>query len=87
MGRVKQMYDLFEAEAKNALAHHLVIPAHDYVLRCSHAFNLLDARRAIGVAQRATYMGRIRELARGCAQAYLESRQEMTERSGLSATR
>ncbi len=44
VGRLKQMYDLFEAEAKNALAHRLVIPAHDYVLRCSHTFNLLDAR-------------------------------------------
>ena len=51
--RLKQMYDLFEAEAKNCLAHKLVIPAHDYVLRCSHTFNLLDARGAIGVTERA----------------------------------
>ena len=52
VGRLKQMYDLFEAEAQNCLAHKLVIPAHDYVLRCSHTFNLLDARGAIGVTER-----------------------------------
>ena len=55
VGRLKQMYDLFEAEAHSALAHNLVIPAHDYVLRCSHTFNLLDARGAIGVTERARF--------------------------------
>ncbi len=54
--RLKQMYDLFEAEAKSCLAHRLVIPAHDYVLRCSHTFNLLDARGAIGVTERAALL-------------------------------
>ncbi len=47
VGRLKAMYELFEAEAKSCLAHRLVIPAHDYVLRCSHTFNLLDARGSL----------------------------------------
>ncbi len=75
VGRLKQMYDLFEAEAKNALAHRLVIPAHDYVLRCSHTFNLLDARGAIGVTERAHFFARMRELARQVSIAYYEQRQ------------
>jgi glycyl-tRNA synthetase len=76
VGRLKQMYDLFEAEARNALAHRLVIPAHDYVLRCSHTFNLLDARGAIGVTERAGYFARMRELARQVSVAYVEQRQQ-----------
>ena len=64
VSRLKQMYDLFEAEAKSCLAHRLVIPAHDYVLRCSHTFNLLDARGAIGVTERADFFARMRDLAR-----------------------
>jgi glycyl-tRNA synthetase len=75
VGRLKQMYDLFEAEAKNALAHKLVIPAHDYVLRCSHAFNLLDARGAIGVTERQQYFARMRDLARQVSVAYAEQRE------------
>ncbi len=79
VGRLKQMYDLFEAEARNCLAHKLVIPAHDYVLRCSHTFNLLDARGAIGVTERAAYFARMRDLARQVSVAYVEQR----EREGL----
>jgi glycyl-tRNA synthetase len=75
VGRLKQMYDLFEAEAKSCLQHRLVIPAHDYVLRCSHTFNLLDARGAIGVTERAHYFARMRDLARQVSIAYVEQRQ------------
>ncbi len=75
--RLKEMYDLFEAEARNALAHKLVVPAHDYVLRCSHTFNLLDTRGAIGVTERASYFARMRDLAREIAQAYLEQRERL----------
>ncbi|MCD6289343.1 MAG: glycine--tRNA ligase subunit alpha, partial [Anaerolineae bacterium] len=75
--RLKKMYDLFEAEARNALEHKLVVPAHDYVLRCSHTFNLLDTRGAIGVTERANYFARMRGLARDIAQAYLEQRQRL----------
>ena len=75
VGRLRQMYDLFEAEAKNAVAHKLVIPAHDYVLRCSHTFNLLDARGAIGVTERQHYFVRMRDLARQVSLAYIEQRE------------
>ena len=75
VGRLKQMYDLYEAEARNALAHKLVIPAHDFVLRCSHTFNLLDARGAIGVTERQQYFARMRDLAREVSIAYVEQRE------------
>jgi glycyl-tRNA synthetase len=73
--RLMHMYDLFEQEAKVCLAHRLVIPAHDYVLRCSHTFNLLDARGAIGVTERASYFARMRDLSRQVAAAFLEQRE------------
>jgi glycyl-tRNA synthetase len=75
VARLKQMYELFEAEARNCLAHKLVIPAHDYVLRCSHTFNLLDARGAIGVTERAYYFAKMRDLARQVSIAYVEQRE------------
>jgi glycyl-tRNA synthetase len=75
--RLTQMYDLFEAEAKSCIEAELVIPAHDYILRCSHTFNVLDARGAIGVTERATYFRRMRDLARQVAVAYAEQRQRM----------
>nr|MBC7246140.1 glycine--tRNA ligase subunit beta [Chloroflexota bacterium] len=75
--RLKQMYELFEAEARSALAAGLVIPAHDYVLKCSHTFNVLDARGAIGVTERARYFARMRELSREIAKAYLAQREAM----------
>ncbi|MGE0495766.1 MAG: glycine--tRNA ligase subunit beta [Vulcanimicrobiota bacterium] len=74
--RLLQMYGLFEEEARNALAAGLVVPAHDYVLRCSHTFNVLDARGAIGVTERAGYFAKMRELARKVAEAYLAQREE-----------
>jgi glycyl-tRNA synthetase len=75
--RLKAMYDLFEAEAKDLIIAGLVIPAHDYVLRCSHTFNLLDARGAIGVTERAHYFARMRDLAREISEAYVAQREEM----------
>jgi glycyl-tRNA synthetase len=75
--RLRQMYDLFEAEAKAALAKGLVLPAHDYVLKCSHTFNVLDTRGAIGVTERQAFFGRMRELSRQVAEAYLEQRQRL----------
>ena len=74
---LRQMYDLYEAEARRCLDAGLVTPAHDYILRCSHAFNLLDARGAIGVTERATYFSRMRDLSRQVAEAYAEQRQRM----------
>ena len=71
------MYDLFEGEARRCLDRGLVIPAHDYVLRCSHAFNLMDTRGAIGVTERATYFRRMRKLSSQVAEAYVEQRQRL----------
>ncbi len=75
--RLKQMYNLYEAEAKSAIAAGLVLPAHDYVLRCSQTFNLLDARGAIGVTERASYFGRMRDQARQVSELYAAQRQAM----------
>jgi glycyl-tRNA synthetase len=75
--RLTQLFELFESEARNALDHGLVIPAHDYVLKCSHTFNVLDARGAIGVTERARYFARMRQLARDVAEAYLRQREEL----------
>jgi glycyl-tRNA synthetase len=67
--RLTQMYNLFEAEAQACLQRSLVIPAHDYILRCSHTFNVLDTRGAIGVTERAQYFVRMRNLSRQVAEA------------------
>jgi glycyl-tRNA synthetase alpha chain len=55
----------------------LVLPAYDYCLKSSHTFNLLDARKAISVAERTRYIGRIRNIARKVAEQYTEQRKEM----------
>jgi glycyl-tRNA synthetase alpha chain len=70
-------FNTFEEEAHKLLAHKLILPAYDYCLKCSHTFNLLDARKAISVAERTRYIGRIRNIARKVAVAYVEQRQEM----------
>lgn len=75
--RLQELFRLYEAEARNALEARLVIPAHDYVLKCSHTFNVLDARGAIGVTERAHYFARMRDLARAVAEAYVAQREEM----------
>src|SRR5512135_1498707 len=77
--RLRNLYDAYEAEAKAALSHEppLVIPAYDYVLKSSHTFNLLDARGAIGVTERANYFRRMRDLSRLVGQAYLKQREAM----------
>ncbi|HUV93840.1 MAG TPA: glycine--tRNA ligase subunit beta [Anaerolineae bacterium] len=74
---LRGMYDLCEAEARHALDRGLVLPAHDYVLKCSHIFNVLDARGAVGVTQRARYFGRMRDLAREIAELYVKQREEL----------
>jgi glycyl-tRNA synthetase alpha chain len=55
----------------------LVLPAYEFCLKCSHTFNLLDARGAISVTERTGFIGRIRNLARACAEAYLSQREAM----------
>lgn len=75
--RVRQMYSLYEAEAEQALQHNLVLPAHDYVLKCSHTFNILDTRGAIGVTERAAFFARMRDLSHRVSEAYLAQRQAL----------
>ena len=75
--RLRQMYDLFRAEAEACLDAGLVLPAHDYVLKCSHTFNALDCRGAIGVTERQVFYGQMREMARRVAERYLEQRKEL----------
>ena len=75
--RVRQMFDLYRAEAESCLADGLILPAHDYVLKCSHAFNTLDARGAVGVTERQAFFGQMRDLSRRVAEAYLEQRKSL----------
>ncbi|MCE2971587.1 MAG: glycine--tRNA ligase subunit alpha [Burkholderiales bacterium] len=70
-------FGLFEAEAKRLMEAKLALPAYEMVLKCSHTFNLLDARGAISVTERAAYIGRIRALARAVAKSYYESRERL----------
>ncbi len=66
-----------EGNAKHLMEQQLALPAYEQVLKCAHSFNLLDARGAISVTERAAYIGRIRNLARAVAQSYYESRQRL----------
>jgi glycyl-tRNA synthetase alpha chain len=72
-----RLFDDYEKECRRLLEAGLVMPAYDHVMKCSHTFNLLDARRSIGVGQRAAYINRIRALAKTCAAAYLEMRKSL----------
>ena len=75
--RLFQWFDMYEAEAKDLLEQDLILPAYDYTLKCSHAFNLLDARGAISVTERTGFIGRVRNLARSCAEGYVQQREAM----------
>lgn len=72
-----EFFDKYEAESARMIKENLVLPSYEYCLKCSHTFNLLDARGAISVMERTGYIGRIRNLARACAEGYLEQRKEM----------
>lgn len=71
------LFTLYEQEAKQLIERGLVLPSLEYVLKCSHSFNLLDARGVIAVTERTRYIGRIRNLAREVAQLYLEQREAL----------
>ncbi len=70
-------FDTYEAEALKLVENSLILPAYDYCLKCSHTFNLLDARKAISVAERTRYIGRIRNIAKKVARSYTIQREEM----------
>ena len=71
------LFDKYEKEAKRVILTGNIRPAYDYVLKCSHTFNLLDARGAISVSERTNYISRVRALARLCAAAYVEQREKL----------
>lgn len=71
------LFDKYEKEAVRVIEFGYVHPAYDYVLKCSHTFNLLDSRGAISVSERTAFISRVRNLARLCAQCYLKQREEL----------
>ncbi len=74
---LRTLYDIYENEAKRCIAAELVAPAHDYNLKCSHIFNVLDTRGAIGVTERQQYFARMRDVARQISDLYLAQRQRL----------
>jgi glycyl-tRNA synthetase alpha chain len=72
-----QLFDMYEKESLRLIAKDLVFPAYDFVLKGSHAFNLLDARSAISVTERASYIGRVRNMAKLCAEGYVKQREKL----------
>ncbi|KAH6789612.1 glycine-tRNA ligase [Perilla frutescens var. frutescens] len=78
-------FDLFEAEARRLLDLGLAIPAYDQLLKTSHAFNVLDSRGFVGVTERARYFGRMRSLARQCAQQWLKTRESLGHPLGIAS--
>ncbi|MBM3222621.1 MAG: glycine--tRNA ligase subunit beta, partial [Candidatus Tectomicrobia bacterium] len=73
---LKSVYDIYEREAQHCIDAQLVFPAHDYNLKCSHLFNVLDTRGAIGVTERANYFRRMRNIARDISTLYVAQRQQ-----------
>ncbi|GAA7080090.1 glycine--tRNA ligase subunit alpha [Helicobacter pylori] len=78
--RLLEMFKNAQAEALHCLKNKLPLPAYDLVMLCSHFFNILDARKAISVAERQNYILQIRDLAKGCAILYKEQEEEREER-------
>src|SRR5687768_1449017 len=80
LSNVELLFELFknyENEAKRPIDAQCVLPGYEMVMKASHTFNLLDARGAISVTERAAYIGRVRALARSVAQAYFDSRERL----------
>ncbi len=77
VGSLLDLFGKYEAESLRIIKEGLVLPAYEYCLKCSHTFNLLDARGAVSVTERTGYIARIRNLARACAEGYLKQRESM----------
>ncbi|MEK7271685.1 MAG: glycine--tRNA ligase subunit alpha [Nitrospirota bacterium] len=71
------LFEMYEKECKKLLSRELILPAYDFCLKCSHAFNVLDARGALSVTERTTYIAKVRNLAKLCAVGYLKLRETM----------
>jgi glycyl-tRNA synthetase alpha chain len=76
-GMLFDLFDKYEAEAKRIVNSKMVLPAYEFCLKCSHVFNLLDARGAISVTERTGFIARVRNLARACAESWVAQREEM----------
>jgi glycyl-tRNA synthetase len=76
VAQLRQMFDAYEAEAVRALEVGLTLPAYDQLLKCSHTFNVLDTRGAVGVTERASYFGRMRRISREIAETYVQEREQ-----------
>ncbi|QHM64300.1 glycine--tRNA ligase subunit alpha [Pediococcus pentosaceus] len=74
---LEKMFNDFEAEANRLIEEGLVHPAYDYIIKCSHTFNLLDARGTVSVTERAGFLSRIRNMARKVARAFVEEREKL----------
>ena len=74
---LSDLFNMYERECMSLIEKELPLPAYEYCLKSSHTFNLLDARGAIGVAERASYIGRVRVLANLCATSYLQTRENL----------
>ena len=72
-----KLFDSFEKESKDLISKGLVLPAYEYCLKCSHTFNLLDARGVLSVTERTGYIARVRGLAKLCAEAFYKQREEI----------
>ncbi len=72
-----RLFEMYEKECLRLSKEELILPAYEYCLKCSHTFNILDARGALSVAERTTYIARVRNLARDCAAGYLRLRESM----------
>ena len=71
------LFNIYEKEARRLTEVELPLPAYDYILKCSHTFNLLDARGAISVTERTGYISRVRNIARLCAKEYVKQREKL----------
>ncbi|MGB6369460.1 MAG: glycine--tRNA ligase subunit alpha [Atribacterota bacterium] len=71
------IFNIYEKEARRLIEMELSLPAYDYILKCSHTFNLLDARGAISVSERTGYISRVRNIARLCAEEYVKQREKL----------
>ncbi len=72
-----RLFEMYERESLRLFREELILPAYEYCLKCSHTFNILDARGALSVAERTAYIARVRNLARTCAAGYLKLREGM----------
>ncbi|HEU5159755.1 MAG TPA: glycine--tRNA ligase [Streptosporangiaceae bacterium] len=82
----RRLFEAYEAEARRMVEARLPVPAHTYVLKCSHAFNVLDSRGAIGTTERARAFARMRDLARDIAELWIDRRAELGHPLGMATT-